>query len=78
LYSILTEFGIPIKLVMLIKMCLDETYSKVRIGKNVPTQNGLKQGEVSSLLLLNFVLEYALGTSNKIRKKWNTSATGLC
>jgi hypothetical protein len=30
LYKILLEFGIPKKLVSLIKMCLNETYSKVR------------------------------------------------
>jgi hypothetical protein len=33
LYNILLEFCIPKKLVRLIKMCLYETYSKVRIGK---------------------------------------------
>jgi hypothetical protein len=33
LYNILVEFGIPKKLVRLIKMCLNETYSKVRVGK---------------------------------------------
>ncbi|KAJ4442106.1 hypothetical protein ANN_11972 [Periplaneta americana] len=31
LYNILIEFGIPKKLVRLIKMCLSETYSRVRI-----------------------------------------------
>jgi hypothetical protein len=35
------------KLVSLIKMCLNETYSKVRIGKHLshsfPIKNGLKQ-----------------------------------
>jgi len=30
------EFGIPMKLVRPIKMCLIETYSRVRIGKNLP------------------------------------------
>jgi hypothetical protein len=48
LYNILIEFGIPMKLVRTIKMCLSETYSKVRIGKRLsdsfPIQNGLKQG----------------------------------
>jgi hypothetical protein len=33
LYNILIEFGIPKKLVRLIKMCLNETCSKVRVGK---------------------------------------------
>jgi hypothetical protein len=47
LYNILIEFGIPRKLVGLIKMCLHETYSRVRIGKNLSDKftirNGLKQ-----------------------------------
>jgi sorting nexin-29 len=64
LYNILLEFGIPKKLVRLIKMCLNETYSKVRIGKllsdTFPTQNGLKQGDALSPLLFNFALEYAI------------------
>jgi len=33
LYNILIEFGVPEKLVRLIKMCLTETYSRVRVGK---------------------------------------------
>ena len=36
-------------------MCLSETYSRVRVGKNLsdmfPTRNGLKQGDVLSPLL---------------------------
>jgi hypothetical protein len=50
LYNILIAFGVPMKLVRLIKMCLNEMYSKVCIGKHLsdsfPIQNGLKQGEV--------------------------------
>jgi hypothetical protein len=64
LYNILSEFGIPRKLVGIIKMCLNETYSRVCIGKNLsdkfPIQNGLKQGDALSPLLLNFALEYAI------------------
>jgi hypothetical protein len=55
LFIILIEFGVPMKLVWLTKMCLNETYSKVCIGKHFsgrfPIQNGLKQGEALSLLL---------------------------
>jgi hypothetical protein len=45
-------------------MCLNETCSKVRIGKHLsdscPVQNGLKQGDALSPLLFNFALEYAI------------------
>jgi hypothetical protein len=64
LYNILIEFGVPMKIVRLIKMCLNEMYSKVRIGKhlsdNFPILNGLKQGDVLSPLLFNFALEYVI------------------
>ena len=35
MYNILIEFGIPMKLVRLIKMCLIETYSRVRVGRHL-------------------------------------------
>jgi hypothetical protein len=64
LYNILIEFGIPRKLVGLIKMCLNETYSTVGTNKNLscefPTQNGLKQGDALPPLLFNFALEFAI------------------
>jgi hypothetical protein len=64
LYNILIEFGMCRKLVGLIKMCLNETYSRVCVGKNwsnmFPIQNGLKQGDALSPLLFNFALEYAI------------------
>jgi hypothetical protein len=45
-------------------MCLNETYSKVRIGKllsdKFPIQNGLKRGDALLRLLLSFALEYAI------------------
>jgi retron-type reverse transcriptase len=45
-------------------MCLNETYSKVSIGIHLSDrftiQNGLKQGDALSPLLLNFALEYAI------------------
>jgi hypothetical protein len=33
LYNVLIRFVVPMNLVRLIKMCLNETYSKVRMGK---------------------------------------------
>jgi ribosomal protein S3AE len=49
LFNILIEFGLEIKLVRLIKMCLNGTYSNVRINKHLsdafPIQNALKQGD---------------------------------
>jgi hypothetical protein len=47
LYNILFGFCIPMKLVRLIKMCLNEIYSTFQIGKHLseilPIRNGLKQ-----------------------------------
>jgi hypothetical protein len=66
-------------------MCLNETYSKVCIGKHLtgsfPIQNGLKEGDALSPLLFNLPLEYEF---RKVQKKtggneieWDTSASGL-
>ena len=64
LYKILIQSGIPRKLVRLIKMRLAETYSRVRVGKNVsdgfPVRNGLKEGDALSPMLFNFALEYSI------------------
>ena len=64
LYNILIEFGIPMKMIRLAKICMTETYSRVRVGKNLSDmfriKNGLKQGDAISPLLFNFALEYAI------------------
>ena len=64
MYNILNDFGIPKKLVRLIIMCLTETYSRVRVGKNLsamfPIRNVLKQRDALSPLLFNYALQYAI------------------
>jgi len=63
LYNLI-EFGIPIQLEMLIKMCLNGTYSRVRVGKNLSDmfsiRNGLKQGDVLLSLLFNYALMHTI------------------
>jgi hypothetical protein len=55
---------------MLIKICLSETYSKVRISKHLsdsfPIQNGLNQGDSLSPLLFNFALACAIRKENHL------------
>ena len=64
MYNILIEFGVPQETGKANKMCLNERYSRVRVGKNLsdvfPIRNGLKQGDALSPLLFNFSLAYAI------------------
>jgi hypothetical protein len=52
------------KLVRLIEICLNETCSRVRVGKNLPgmfpIRNSFKEGDALSPLLFNFALEYVI------------------
>jgi hypothetical protein len=61
LYNIFPEFGIPTKL---LKMCLNETCSRVQVGKDLfdmfCIKNGSTKGEALSPLLFNFALKYAI------------------
>jgi len=49
LYNIQIESGIPMNLARLIKMCLNETWSRVRVCKHLSDmlqiRNNLKQGD---------------------------------
>ena len=51
-------------LILLIKMCLNETYSRVQVGKHLsdmfPVNNVLKQGDALASLLFNIVVEYVI------------------
>ncbi len=63
-YIIFSLFGIPMKLVRLIKIRLNETFSRIRVGRHssdmFPMKNVLKQGDVLTPLLFKFALEYAI------------------
>jgi hypothetical protein len=71
------EFGVPMKLVKLITMCLIETYSKVRIGKylsdSFPLQNYLEQRDSLAPLLHNLSLVYGFRKvlQNEVKLKLN-------
>jgi hypothetical protein len=58
---------------------LNETYYKLRIGKylsgTVIIQNDLKQEDVLSPLLFNFVLEYAIGIVQQNQKEMRINRT---
>jgi hypothetical protein len=53
----------------LIKVCLNEIYGEVRVGKHLsdsfPIENGLKQRKALLPLLFNFALEYAIRKVHK-------------
>jgi len=60
-YHIVIDFGIHMKLVRLIKLCLHETYKRVWVGKHLfdmfLIRNGLKGGDALLPLFFNFALE---------------------
>jgi len=64
LYNILLEFGISLKLVRIIKMCLNESYCILQVGKHLsdmfPIRNCLKQGTDLPPLLFNFAVDYGI------------------
>ena len=66
------QFCIPMKLVRLIKLCLNETYSRVRVGQLLSdmfcTKNGMKKEDVLSPLLFSRDLEYVIKKVKTIKE----------
>jgi len=54
LYNIFIEIGIPMTLVRLIKMCLNETYSRVIVDKHMYDMLLIKSGMKQDALSLFF------------------------
>jgi hypothetical protein len=85
LYNMLLEFGIPKKLVRLIKICLNETYSKVHIGKllsdKFPYSEWSETRRCSIAITFQFCLrmchQESPRESNWFVAEWDTSAVGL-
>jgi hypothetical protein len=81
LHNILIQFAIPLKLVRLIKMCLDEMYKKVYMGKYVSEalsiQSRLKQRDASSSLFFSFSSEHTIRKVGGGRTgiEWDTSVS---
>jgi len=78
-------FGIYMKLLRLIKMCLNYTYGRVRVGKRLsdtfPITNGFKPIGALSSMSFNSAAECAIGrvqvNQDDLKFKWYTSASGL-
>jgi hypothetical protein len=64
-YNVLIEFGVPMKLIGLINMCLNEMYNENREGKclfdSFQNPNHVKQEYALLPLFLNFALNMPLG-----------------
>ncbi|KAJ4442193.1 hypothetical protein ANN_12059 [Periplaneta americana] len=79
LYDILTEFGIPKKLVRLIKMCLNETYSRVRIVGLFPycviqLKTAMDDNEEFELYRVTSIFSYFLRVWSKFHYRMSTEA----
>jgi hypothetical protein len=82
LYNVIFECGIPMKLFRLIRICLNEAYIKVSIGKNLsdafPIQNGLKEKGRLIAIAFKIFLQEGSRKGGRIRTECKISAAELC
>jgi hypothetical protein len=86
LYNILIEFKIPRKLVWLIKMCLNETFSTVRIGKNLTCLAYCSEWLETRRCFIAIAFQLCFGIchhegpreTGRTETEWDTSVSGLC
>jgi hypothetical protein len=80
-YNILIEFIITMKIVRLIKMCLNEVHTGKHLSDAFHIQNSLKQGDALSPLLFSSSLEHAIREvqgNRGIGIEWDKSVSGWC
>jgi len=69
------------KVVTLIKMCLNEAYSTAWVGRYLsdmfPIKNGLKKEDVLLSLFSNFALKYAIRRVQVNQGSWKLNGTHL-
>ena len=79
MYNILIEFCILMKMVRLIEMCLNGTYSRDRIDNNLfsmfPIRSGVKQRDGLPPLFFNFALEYSIRRVQVNQNGWKLPGT---
>jgi hypothetical protein len=78
-YNILIEFSIPMNLVSLIKMYLNDTCNRVGVGKHLtgvfPIRNRLKQGDILRPMIFNLPTEYSISRVQVIQNGLKINGT---